>query len=199
MSPMPPAGDPHRHAPAATPVPVALDQALAAARAKYLAFVRRRIADPDLAEDVLQDALLRAIQSAPAIEDEDRLSAWFYRVLRNAIVDAYRREAVRGRRNAPLPDAFEVETPDATDDRELCECFRLLLPQLRPEYAAVLETVDLDETPLEAAAGRLGITTNNLNVRRHRARQALRQRLEETCRLCAAHGCLDCTCGDSPS
>jgi hypothetical protein len=26
------------------------------------------------------------------------------------------------------------------------------------------------------------------------ARQALKQRLEETCRICAVHGCLDCTC-----
>ena len=43
-------------------------------------------------------------------------------------------------------------------------------------------------------ASDLGITPNNLKVRRHRARRALRARLEETCRICAAHGCLDCTC-----
>ncbi|TAJ16223.1 MAG: sigma-70 family RNA polymerase sigma factor [Dehalococcoidia bacterium] len=199
MSPMPPAGDQHHHVPVAPPVPVALDQALAAARSKYLAFVRRRIADPDLAEDILQDALLRAIQSAPAIDDEDRLATWFYRVLRNAIIDTYRREAVRDRRNASLPEGFDVEGPDDAATHELCECFRLLLPEIRPEYGAVLQAVDLDETPLEAAAERLGITRNNLNVRRHRARQALRQRLEETCRLCADHGCLDCICGEPPA
>jgi len=43
-------------------------------------------------------------------------------------------------------------------------------------------------------AKELGITPNNLKVRRHRARQQLRERLEEVCRTCAKHGCLDCSC-----
>lgn len=43
-------------------------------------------------------------------------------------------------------------------------------------------------------AEHLGITRNNLKVRRYRARQQLRERLEETCQACAEQGCLDCTC-----
>ena len=31
-------------------------------------------------------------------------------------------------------------------------------------------------------------------VRRHRAHRQLRERIEQTCRSCAAHGCVDCTC-----
>lgn len=61
----------------------------------------------------------------------------------------------------------------------------------------------LDETlpdapicSMPALAGELGRNANNLRVRHHRARQQLRERLEQTCRLCAKHGCLDCTCGD---
>lgn len=50
-----------------------------------------------------------------------------------------------------------------------------------------------DESPAAVAAD-LGITRNNLKVRRHRARKQLRARLEDLCRLCAHHGCLDCTC-----
>ena len=49
-------------------------------------------------------------------------------------------------------------------------------------------------------AERLDITRNNLKVRHHRARQQLRERLEETCRTCATHGCIDCTCAsDAPA
>ena len=44
-------------------------------------------------------------------------------------------------------------------------------------------------------AARHGISLDNVKVRRHRARKALRERLVDTCRLCADHGCLDCTCG----
>jgi len=50
--------------------------------------------DPELAEDILQDSLLRAIQAAPSLRQKDRLVPWFYSVLHNAITDAYRREVV---------------------------------------------------------------------------------------------------------
>lgn len=179
-------------APSQTPV----EAALASSRSRYLAFVQRRVADPDLAEDVLQDALLRAVRAAPDIADEDRLAAWFYRVLRNAIVDAYRRRDVANRRVTSLERLeidLAVET-SADDDRDLCECFRTLLPTLNADYAQLIERVELGDDSPEMVAEELGITRNNLKVRRHRARRALRARLEETCRLCADHGCLDCTC-----
>jgi RNA polymerase sigma factor (sigma-70 family) len=176
--------------------PTTLETQLAEGRDQFLAFVRRRLADPDLAEDVLQDAYVRAVSAAPELRDEERITAWFYRILRNAIVDAYRRRDVRDRRAAPLdaPDTDLPDEPSEEDDRILCACFRDLLPTLNPGYAELIETVELGDEPPEAAAQRLGVTPNNLKVRRHRARQALRKRLEETCRLCAAHGCLDCTC-----
>lgn len=173
----------------------ALEVQLFAARQEFLGFVRRRVSDPDLAEDILQDALLRAIRSADTLEDDARLVPWFYRILRNAIIDAYRRRDVRQRRTTRLEDEFDVaEDPSDSDERTLCECFRALIPTLKPEYAEVLDAVDLREESTETVTARLGITANNLKVRRHRARQALRERLEETCRVCSTHGCLDCTC-----
>lgn len=176
-----------------------VEEALSAARARYLAFVRRRVSDPELAEDILQDALLRAFRAAPDIEDEERLAAWFYRVLRNAIVDAYRRQDVQARQTQRLGEDYDLPDLSEADERTLCECFRELLPALRPEYAAVLSAVDLNGRPPEEVAAELGLTTNNLNVRRHRARRALRESLEATCRICADHGCLDCTCETAPA
>ncbi len=164
-------------------------------RTRLLAFVRGRVGDVDLAEDILQEALLRALRNAPAIKDEERLLAWFYRVLRNAIIDSYRRKGTDERRtiqNARLLEADGEYNADA--EPELCECFRELLPALKPEYREMIEALELGGEAPEAAAARLGIEPGNLKVRRHRARRQLRERLEETCRLCARHGCLDCTC-----
>ncbi len=135
------------------------------------------------------------MQSADTLRDGDRVVPWFYRILRNAIIDAYRRRDVRQRRTVPLDDEIDLpEAPIDADERRLCECFRALIPTLKPEYADVLEAVELQQQPTEVATARLGITANNLKVRRHRARQALRERLELTCRTCSVHGCLDCTC-----
>ncbi len=168
-------------------------------RERFLAYVRSKIADPELAEDVLQESLLKALRGAPELRDEERLVPWFYRVLQNAITDAYRRRGVERERSVALEverlgDAEPADEPSDEEEAVLCACFRTLMPALKDEYAELIERLELGSETPDAAAARLGITANNLKVRRHRARQALRRRLEETCRVCAEHHCLDCTC-----
>ena len=169
-----------------------LEDHLRRERANLLAFVRSRVADPALAEDVLQDSLLRAVRAAPDLRDDERMTSWLYQIVRNAITDAYRR---RGVREAAL-ERLAAETDAAAtpeDEARACACVLDLVPTLKPEYAAVVEA-DLAGRDGDALADALGITKNNLKVRRHRAHGQLRERLVETCRSCAAHGCVDCTC-----
>ena len=175
------------------PAPTPVEKGLLESRDRFLGYVRKRVADPELAEDILQDSLLRALRAAPDLRDEDRLLPWFYRVLQNAIVDAYRRRGVE-QAHVVVGEAPETAA-ESEDDSELCACFEGLIPTLKSEYAELIQSVELGSEPPAVTAARLGITQNNLKVRRHRARQALRQKLEETCRTCADHGCLDCTCG----
>jgi RNA polymerase sigma-70 factor, ECF subfamily len=183
----------HAHAPLE---PSGLQQGLLESRDRFLGYVRKRVDDPELAEDILQDSFLRAIQAAPSLRQKDRLVPWFYSVLHNAIIDAYRRRGGENRRVTAL-DGVDV-AEEVEDEAALCACFEPIFATLKPEYAELIRAVDLGgETP-EAAAERLGITPVNLRVRRYRARQALRQRLEQTCRTCADHGCLDCTCRPDP-
>lgn len=176
-----------------TPAP----QALIDGRDRFLSFIRQKISDPALAEDILQDSLLKAIRAAPELRDEDRLLAWFYSILRNSIVDAYRR---RGREPVLVDVEFAHALPEESTEAALaCECFRAILPSLRPEYARLIDDLDLKGLPAASVLQATGITPNNLKVRHHRARQALRRRLEETCRVCAQHHCLDCTCSPDSS
>lgn len=164
-------------------------------RKELLGYLRKKLASPELAEDLLQDSLLKALRKAPDIRDEEKLLPWFYRILRNAVIDTYRsRGAAPGRVEIDVDLLEAPAEPSAADVQSLCECFRLLVPTLKPEYAAMIQRLELGTADPEAVAKELGITRNTLKVRRHRARQALRQRLEETCRTCAKHGCLDCTC-----
>jgi RNA polymerase sigma factor (sigma-70 family) len=162
-------------------------------RDEFLAFVRKRVADPELAADLFHDSLLKVLQRGEQIRDGESVVAWFYRILRHALIDLYRRRAVRDRALRSLQAEVDPRlTPE--DRKSLCACLQALLPTLKPEYSELIRTVDLGEESVEAAADRLGITPNNLNVRLHRARQQLRARLVESCRLCATHGCLDCDC-----
>lgn len=159
----------------------------------FLGFVQKRVNDPELAKDILQDSFLKAMKSANQLQSEEQVIAWFYRILRRSIIDGYRRRAASG----AFLDRLEHELEDADveeEKREICACFKPLLPTLKSEYASVIQKVDLEEKEIEDVALDLRITPNNLKVRLHRARQQLKDRLLECCGRCAEHGCLDCTC-----
>ncbi len=165
---------------------------LVAARERFVAFARTKLGDPELAEDIVQASLLKAVQGIDSLADDQKLIPWFYTILRNAITDAYRNRASR-------PPAVDIEDVDLVDEPledegALCECFRALIPTLPPQYADVIQRLDLEKQPSDIVQRELSVTAGNLKVRHHRARQALRTKLEETCRTCAEHHCLDCTC-----
>lgn len=158
---------------------------------EFLAFARARLGDPDLAADVVQDSLLKALKHTESLRDPESARAWFYRILRNTITDLLRRRAAEERVEEALAvddDWFDAES------RVVCGCIQALVPSLKSDYAILIQRIDLDEAPHETVAGELAITPNNLNVRLHRARRQLRERVEATCRVCATHGCTDCTC-----
>ncbi len=163
----------------------------------FQAFAQKRLGDEQLAADVVQDSLLKALKAAPRLRDDENLIAWFYRILRNSIIDLHRQRAVQTKALERFAQELEQQaTPEA--EQTLCGCFQRLLPTLNRDYAQVLQWVDLDGQSHDTVATQLGISRNLLKVRLHRARQQLRERLEATCQLCATHGCLDCTC-DSPT
>ncbi|HYE05430.1 MAG TPA: RNA polymerase sigma factor [Planctomycetota bacterium] len=162
----------------------------------FVGFVRKRVGDDDLAADIVQEALAKALAHEDDLRDDDRLVAWFYRILRNTIADVMSRRSHEQRRSVPVSDDGEFA---ASDDgmAAVCACLGDAIRILKPEYADVLLAVELGGESTEAAAARLGITANNLKVRRHRAREALREQLQATCRMCATHGCVDCHCRSS--
>jgi RNA polymerase sigma-70 factor (ECF subfamily) len=163
-------------------------------RAQFLGFVMSRVDDEALAEDILQDSLLKALKAAPELKDQDRLVPWFFQIVRNAITDTYRRRAVSQRGLDRFAETESEGTLTPAEESALCECFRGLLPGLKPEYSHLIESMDLGGATSSEMAEQLGITANNLKVRHHRARQQLRSRLEATCGVCAEHGCTDCSC-----
>lgn len=62
-------------------------------------FLRRRIGDEALAEDLLQHSFVRAVEHQHALRNDDSVVAWFYRVLRNTVIDYYRLHGAESRRD----------------------------------------------------------------------------------------------------
>lgn len=162
----------------------------------FIAFARNRLGDHHLAEDVVQDSLMKALAADRHPETDEETTAWFYRILRRSIIDVYRKQGARSR----ALDRFErefPEKPDEKDERELCKCFRRLLPSVPEQYRELLEEVDLKGKDTDEVAAKLGLTRNNLTVKLHRARKHMRKALTANCGACSTHGCLDCTCEET--
>lgn len=160
---------------------------------RFLRFLRKRVGSRDAAEDILQSAFVRSLEKGRGLRAQESSVAWFYRVLRNALTDHYRRQAAEGRalkgRAATHPDGHDAEL-----ERTVCACIEDLIGTLKPEYAEILRKVDLEGAAIRDLAAREGIKPNNAMVRLHRARKALHGRLVQSCGTCTTHGCLECTC-----
>lgn len=169
---------------------------LAESHRDFLAFLTRRLGDPALAEDILQDAFVKSVEKGEALRDDEAAVAWFYRLLRNAVVDHHRRSDVRNRALDALAREMEgAATPLPELAPELCACIGRIAESLKPEYADAIRRVEVEGVSMQAFAEESGITANNAAVRVFRAREALRKQVHASCRTCAEHGCLDCTCG----
>ncbi len=169
-------------------------QVLVRDRRRFLRFLAARLGDDDLAEEILQAAYLKSLQKGGELRDGESAAAWFFRVLRNAIVDHHR----SSQRKRGVADRYATEQRAAVDPDELreaaCQCVGALVPELRPDYADALRRIDLEDASVPQLAAELGISPSNAGVRLHRARRALRKRVQEVCGSCATHGCRNCGC-----
>lgn len=165
---------------------------------RFRAFLAARVQNPADAEEILQTAFLKALQKRATIRDDESLVAWFYRLLRNAVIDYYRHRGAEGRglaRATGLVDDIGELEPDV--ERAICRCMHDLLPTLKEDYATLLRRVDLGDASIAQVAAEWGTTSNSVRVKLHRARAAMRKQLERCCGACTEHGCLDCTCRTS--
>lgn len=168
---------------------------LVANHRQFLRFLEGRVGSRALAEDILQDAFVRGLDKVQTLRSDESATAWFYRMLRNSVVDHYRRNAAAGRALDSFAAEVESETPALEVRSLICECVSTLAATLKPEYAEALRKVEVEGIAVKDYAAQSDISSNNAAVRVFRAREALRKQVQRSCGTCADHGCLDCTCG----
>jgi RNA polymerase sigma-70 factor (ECF subfamily) len=145
------------------------------------ALVRRRFADPDRCEDVVQDVLLAIHRVRQTYDPRRPITPWIAAIASRRCVDAIRRRT----RVAAVetPEAGRYETfPDPGANKqveagEAAEAATALLATLPPGQRQALELVKLKELSLAEASAISGQSVGALKVNVHRAIKALRLRL----------------------
>ena len=171
---------------------------VAALRENHRAFLRyleRRVGDRALAEDILQDAFAKVVARPEQAPDDEEIVPWFYRTLRNAAIDQFRRRGAADRAYEAFARELETETPSEEMEAEICGCVSRLAATLKPEYAEALTAIEVGGIPVKVFGEQKGLSSSNAAVRVFRAREALKKRVSESCGTCAEHGCVNCTCG----
>jgi RNA polymerase sigma-70 factor (ECF subfamily) len=161
----------------------------------FLRYLERRVGDRALAEDILQDAFAKVVARPEQAPTDEAIVPWFYRTLRNAAVDQFRRRGAADRAYEAFARELETHERPSTDmETEICACVSRLAATLKPEYAEALQAIEVTGTPVKAYAELKGLSSSNAAVRVFRAREALKKRVIESCGTCAEHECLNCTC-----
>ena len=138
------------------------------------------------AEDVFIEALLKAYRHLDQLRDDQAFQSWLAQIARRVCWQLKKREAL-----LPLLQLsmLEQEGKDIQNDeppvdaqlaaREMKEVFRRAVRQLPQLYQDVYRLRDIEELPGPAVEKRLGISQAAMKSRLHRARDLMRQYLDE--------------------
>lgn len=159
-----------------------------AAGDRLFRIARLVLRDIQLAEDAVQEALVKAWRELPGLRDPERFDAWTYRLLVNACADQGRRHRSRAtevrilRLEPAEPDSSQV----SADRDQLERGFRRLKPDQR---VAIVLHFYLGLSALEIA-DTLGVPVGTVKSRLHYATEAMRATLEADARqsVAAANG-----------
>lgn len=158
---------------------------LVAFRNRFLGYLRKRLRNPQDAEDVFHDFCLKVLRNHATIKNGTRLDAWLAITLRHTLTDHYRREATRHQHTEAYAGEEKTRGPETEDlDDPACTCVSAAIRGLEPAQAELLTRLDLKEEARKEVAADIGVNQNTLRVRVHRARAALKERIAEICPVC---------------
>jgi len=155
-----------------------LDQIWRDYHSGLLGFIRRRVGDADLAEDILQDVFVKAHSRLDTLANAGRIQSWLYQIARNTIIDYH-----RTRKSAePLPDEM-AQQPEHDDDdwRELGKCVLPMIEMLPEGYREAILLSEIDGLSLREVAERLNLSLPGAKSRVQRGRERLKNIFLDCC------------------
>lgn len=155
-------------------------------------FIRKRVADRDDAEDVLQDVFYELVEAYRLMKPIEQVSAWMFRVARNRIIDFFRKKKSVSLNDSTVTDGEGYETgsleellpsPDAGPEavyarNVLLEELEAAIEELPEEQREVFIGHEIEGRSFKELSAETGVSVNTLLSRKHYAVLQLRQRLQ---------------------
>src|SRR5271157_1590077 len=155
-------------------------------------FIRRRVADPRDAEDILQEVFYEFVETYRLMKPIEQAGAWLFRVSRNRIIDLFRKKKPEASTNDPVvgeDGEFRMledllPSPDAGPEAAYARAVLLeeledAIEELPEEQREVFVAHEIEGRSFKELAAETGLSVNTLLSRKHYAVLHLRQRLRE--------------------
>lgn len=156
-------------------------------RRGFLAWARKHAPDPATAEDILQDAFIRALANADALEPVEDLAAWIFSAMRNRLVDLWRGERTRRKAGVTVvaQDVLEQVAAEAGFDaadvyqrNEMLAALEVAIDALPADQREVIKAQALGEVTFRELAARTGEPIDTLMARKRYAIRKLASALK---------------------
>ncbi len=169
-----------------------ISEVVAREQSRLRNFIRRRVADPRDAEDILQDVFYELVEANRLLMPIDHVTGWLFRVARNRIIDLFRKKKPDNFSDLDLVDEEDellqledlLPSPDADPEalyvrNVILDELELALEELPAEQREVFVAHELEGRSFKEMAAETGVNLNTLLGRKRYAVQHLRQRLQK--------------------
>lgn len=142
-------------------------------------YLRHRAGDVHLADDLLQEVFVKAMQQGKQFCTLDNSRAWLFQVARNALIDQHR----LGRDVTELPEDIPQPEPAREPIQALSACVTRVLLELLPGDRNIIEQCDLEGVKQKDYAAAHGLSLAAVKSRLLRARERMRARMSTACQV----------------
>jgi RNA polymerase sigma-70 factor (ECF subfamily) len=150
-----------------------------------LRYFRRYAGDPTVADDLLQETLIRIARGLPGFTGRASIKSWAFAIATRVAADHFRAPE-RQRQSVPMDEAPDLATGDPELDQrlvidEMNACVRQVIDSLPSDYRAALVLHDLEGLPAGEVARICACSLATAKIRIHRARRRLVAALQQQC------------------
>ena len=144
-------------------------------------FIRSRVGDDTMADDILQDVFVRIHSHVASLRERNKIKGWIYQISRNAIIDHYRNE----KKSEPLPEGLMAPEIDASDQarQDIESCILPMILNLPEKYRQAVMLYEIEGLAQKQVAERLEISLSGAKSRVQRGRAMIKDMLTACCRF----------------
>lgn len=141
-------------------------------------FVYKRVKDKELTEDIVHDVYLKVQGKIGQLQHDEKIAGWIYKIARNAITDHFRSKS-------KVIQTYDLDWESDSNVLNDCVsyCLNEMLLSLPEKYRQAIQLTEIENLSQTDLASKLGISYSGAKSRVQRARQMLKEKMENSYRI----------------